>query len=274
MSEIVDAHVHLLPGRLGTAVRAFFVERITGDKLAYPADNQATLDILHAAGVGTVWSLPYAHKAGVAAGLNAASAATLAQYAGHPVAIIGGATAHPHDPDTGATIREAFETYDLRVVKLHCSVGNFLADDAGLDGLWAYVSKRRMPVIVHTGMAVTGHTTAPDLAPIERVARAYPDARIIIAHCGHPATQRALALVEMYPNVYADLVCVVFEPVDVPASRAQKLARKLLFGSDAPNTGRTIQQSLDFIESLGLTPDAHALVMGGNARRLLAEITG
>jgi predicted TIM-barrel fold metal-dependent hydrolase len=79
-------------------------------------------------------------------------------------------------------------------------------------------------------------------------------------------------MVEQYPGIYADLTPVVTEPVEVPAGRVNKLADKLLFGSDAPNTAIGIEECLAHIRSMGLSRAAEAAILGGTARRLLSEV--
>jgi predicted TIM-barrel fold metal-dependent hydrolase len=270
-NRIVDAHIHLLPGRLAEKVRAFFLEHIE-ESLAFPLDHATVLAMLGQAGVATVWSLPYAHKPGVAVGLNASSAEVAARFAGNPVTVVGGATVHPHDNDPAAIVREAREVYGLKVLKLHCSVGNFQVDDPGLDGVWRFVSERRIPVVIHLGHAVSGRTIGSELGPLEGLAARFPQARLIIAHCGHRAGPQALDLLEKYPGLYADLTPVVTELVALPASRVNQLASKLLFGSDAPNTALSIEQCLAHIRGFGLEPAAEAAILGGTARRLLSEV--
>lgn len=241
-------------------------------KLVYPLDHAAILAALGKAGVSTVWSLPYAHKPGVATGLNASSAEIAARFAGSPVTVVGGATVHPGDANPAAIVQKAREAHDLKVLKLHCSVGNFEADDPALDEVWQYVSERRIPVIIHLGHAVSGHTLSGELRPLERVAQRFPQARLIIAHCGHRAGPQALDLVEKYPGIYADLTPVVTELIALPAGRVNQLAEKLLFGSDAPNTALTVEECLAHVRSFRLDPAAEAAILGGTARRLLSEV--
>src|SRR5690349_9673400 len=109
---VVDAHIHLLPGRLGEKVRAFFETRLS-EELAYPLDHDAVRARLAGEGVGQAWTLPYAHKPGVAAGLNAATAAVAARPG--PLRLVGGATVHPGDDDPAGVVRQAVEEYGLRV---------------------------------------------------------------------------------------------------------------------------------------------------------------
>jgi predicted TIM-barrel fold metal-dependent hydrolase len=269
----VDAHVHLLPPRLGEAIRRFFAEHGLGEETwRYPLDHGEIVGRLAAEGVSTVWSLPYARRPGTAPGLNEASAGTAAAHAGGPVRVVGGATVHPGDADPAGIVRAAVEQHGLRVLKLHCSVGDYRPDDPGLDPVWAYVSEVRLPVVVHVGHAVSGHSDATEVAAIGVVARRFPEARVVIAHCGHRAVAAALDLTAAHPNVYADLTPVVLDPVELPAGRVDELADKLLFGSDCPNTGITVTEGLAVLGRTGAAPASLLAITGGNAERLHDEV--
>jgi uncharacterized protein len=268
---VVDSHAHLLPGRIAVKIRGFF-ERAGVPEMAYPLDHGVVRERHAASGITHLWTLPYSHKAGIAEGLNEASAETVAASAGGPVHVIGGAAAHPDDPDPLAVVRHAVEDLGLRVLKLHHSVGRFTADDPRLDAVWAYVSDVRLPVVVHAGHGTGGLTEAHELIPIGVVAGRYPDARIIVAHCGHRAVHETLDLIERHPNVHADLTPVLNEPVDLPADRAARLSDRLLFGTDAPNVCFTAADGFQRLQSLGLEPSAYAAITGGNAMRLVADV--
>lgn len=267
----VDSHVHLLPDRLARRVRAFFEQHIT-QVFAYPLDHAAVVAMHQAAGIDTIWSFPYAHKAGVARGMNLASAEIARKHSSEAMTIIGGATVHPRDAEPAEVVREAVEGLGLRVLKLHCSVGDFAPDDPALAEVWEYVSRHRIPVVVHAGHAVSGHTAGAELDPLERVAQCHPDARIVIAHAAHPHGLRALDVVEQYPSVYADLTPVVSETVALPRERVERLAHKLLLGTDAPNTTLSARECIDHIKRWHLSTEAEAAILGANARRLMRAV--
>lgn len=275
-SLVVDAHVHLLPPRLQAAIRGFFHARgFPGDGFAYPADPAEACDRLAAEGIGEVWSLPYARRPGSAADLNTAMARFAAAHAeGAAVRVIGGCTVHPADGDPASLVRTAVEDLGLRVLKLHCSVGDFAPDDRRLDPVWEYVSAVALPVVLHAGHAPDGHTEAAELAPVAAVARRHPAARIIIAHCGHAASDEALRLVAEHPGVHADLTPVLHEPVRPAPAQLAALAGKLLFGSDAPNTGLTVSDLLAGLAGADgeISAQARAAITGGTAQRLLSEV--
>ena len=275
---IVDAHVHLLPGRLAEKVRAFFavhLQRANVDHarpFAYPIDHAAVLESLAADGVDRVWSFSYAHKPGIAAGLNEASAETVAMFAGGPVEVVGGATVHPADDAPAALVVDAVDRLGLRVLKLHCSVGAFDVDDARLGPVFAVAAERQLPVVVHLGHDVSGHTEVAELAALDRVAAAHPAAPIVLAHCGHHAAHEALAVLDRHPSLHADLTPVGISPVEVTAEDIHLRPDRFLFGSDAPNTPYTVGESLARVRALRLDAATEAAVLGGNAERLTAAV--
>jgi hypothetical protein len=229
------------------------------------------LERLAAEGVDEAWHLPYVHKPGLAAGVNQASADTAATAAG-AVRVVPGATVHPADEDVVGLVRTAVEDLGARVLKLHCSVGDHEPDDPRLEPVWRYAATVRLPVVVHVGHAVSGRTEGDELAPVARVAERHPEARIILAHCAMPATSAAIALMDAHPHVHADLTPVVLDPVVLDGADAERLADRLLLGSDAPNTPISSGQTRAGVAALDLSPAAEAAILGGTARRLQAEI--
>lgn len=266
---IVDSHTHLLPIRLASAIRRFFEQHMPGG-LRYPLDARQVLDRHAADGISAVWTLPYAHKPGMAAQLNADVAALGRDLADHPVAVVVGCTAHAADDDPGGIVAAAADE-GARVVKLHCSVGGFAADDPRLDPLWAVAAERALPVVVHAGHAVSGHTEPDELGPVDRVAARHPGCRLVLAHAGHRAHREALALLDRHPNLHADLTPVVDDPVPITADEVLARPGRLLFGTDAPNTAVAAAELLATIRSWRLPADVEADVLGGTARRLIAR---
>jgi uncharacterized protein len=273
VSGIVDSHTHLLPGKLARKVRQFFLDHLTDERaLVYPLEHKTVLDALYEAEIGTVWSLPYAHKPEVAAGLNFSSAETVKEYAGHPVKIIGGATVHPLDANPAFIIEEAIRQHGLKVLKLHSSVGNYSLDDPKMYPVWETVSAFRMPVIAHIGVSVMGTTSESDIPPLENVCKMFPSARIIVAHAGFPTSARIFELMEIHPNLYADLTPAIFELAEFSKQSLLKLQERILFGTDAPNTGIRAEKLIAHIRGWQLGTTAENAIFGDNARRLLSEM--
>jgi predicted TIM-barrel fold metal-dependent hydrolase len=112
---------------------------------------------------------------------------------------------------------------------------------------------------------------AGQAAVVEMFAPQYPDVSFIIPHLGSfaddwRAHQQVVDQLVRHPNVYGDTSGVRrFDYIAQAVKRAG--AHKLLFGSDGPwlHPGVEIHK----IRLLGLSPEQQALVLGGNALRLM-----
>ncbi len=106
---------------------------------------------------------------------------------------------------------------------------------------------------------------------VDMLAPQYPDVVFIIPHLGSfaddwRAHQRVIEQLVRYPNVYTDTSGVRrFDYIVEAVKRAG--AHKVLFGSDGPWLHPGLE--LHKIRLLGLSPQKEALILGGNALRLL-----
>ena len=123
----------------------------------------------------------------------------------------------------------------------------------------------RIPVIVDVG----GQAHVVDL-----FAKEFPDVNFIIPHMGSfaddwRAHERVVEQLKRYPNVYADTSGVRrFDYIVEAVKRAG--ACKLLFGSDGPWLHPGLE--LHKIRLLGLPREQEALILGGNALRLISDV--
>jgi predicted TIM-barrel fold metal-dependent hydrolase len=264
---IVDCHTHLLPDRLAVAIRRFFSDHGVAE-FHYPLDHREVLDCHLADGIDTVWNLPYAHKAEMARALNASMIEVSASLADHPVNVVPGCTVHPDDSDPVADFADAVDA-GARVLKLHCSVGAYEADDPRLSGVLDAAGDRGVPVVIHAGHGVDGFTAGAELAPIGRASEQHRGTAIILAHFGHHAFDDAVELLGKHPNVIADLTPVTFSPVPITADIANRYADRILFGTDAPNTGHSASHLLGLLRSTGASATTLEAIGSGNARRLI-----
>jgi predicted TIM-barrel fold metal-dependent hydrolase len=110
---------------------------------------------------------------------------------------------------------------------------------------------------------------------VEMLAPAYPDVNFIIPHLGSfrddwRAQQQVVDQLVRYKNVYADTSGVRrFDYIVQAVARAG--AAKVLFGSDGPWLHPGVE--LHKIRLLRLPPEQEAMILGGNAARLMREVT-
>jgi predicted TIM-barrel fold metal-dependent hydrolase len=176
----------------------------------------------------------------------------------HPGRLVGLAFVHAHR-DAGR-IREmvgrAFRKWRCRGTKVHGF--DAMPTREVCDTARAF----RLPMLVDI-------VSKPEV--VDMLAPQYPDVNFIIPHLGSftddwKAHQQVIYQLERYPNVYADTSAVRQFDYLVQAIRRAG-PRKLLFGSDGPWTHPGLE--LHKIRLLGLPPDQEAMILGGNALRLL-----
>lgn len=120
--------------------------------------------------------------------------------------------------------------------------------------------------IGHTGPLMPSEVGRPIY--LDRVALDFPELVIVAGHIGYPWTDEAIAVATKHPNVYIDTSAYTvrrYPPQIVEYLRGHG-RRKVLFGSNYPML--TPGRALEGLADLGLSDEAAALFLGGNARRV------
>jgi uncharacterized protein len=167
----------------------------------------------------------------------------------YPDKLIGFLSVHPHDPGMMEEIERATQDLGLRGIKLGPNYQNFdpLGDEAMR--LFRRAEELGLPVLLHQGTSPVRFADLDYAHPrhIDRVAMAFPNLRMILAHIGHPWQIDCLVVIRKHPNVYADISAQFYRPWSY--YNAFRLAaewgvmHKLLFGSDFPVA--TPQETID-----------------------------
>jgi len=228
-----------------------------GDAMTAPWNTDAPLGAYlrraQAAGIDRTVVFPAFHSDYVWA--NRELARVVAQ---NPERLIGLAMVHC-TRDSGRILemlRHAVHQYGLRGVKVHgheAMPTRELCDAA-----------RKLGVPVLVDVAGKAHV-------VDMLAPQYQDVNFIIAHLGSfaddwRAHERVIEQLVRYSNVYADSSGVRrFDYLVQAVKRAGP--RKILFGSDGPWLHPGVE--LYKIRMLGLPREAQALILGGNAKRLI-----
>lgn len=119
----------------------------------------------------------------------------------------------------------------------------------------------------HTGPLRPSDTGRP-IPYLDEVALDFPDLVIVGGHIGYPWTDEMIGLARKYPNVYIDTSA--YSVRRYPAALVEYMRsggrRKVMFGTNFPMM--TARKALAEFASLALDPEATALFMGENARRV------
>ena len=234
----------------------------TGDLMSAPASTSAPIEPYlrraRAAGIHkTVVVAPFHsdyHKA------NTQVARIVSRY---PERLIGFAFIHARR-DSGRIkemVREAVTRWGFCGIKVHGV--DAMPTREVCEAARAY----RLPLLID----VVGKAHVVDMLAPE-----YPDLNFVIAHLGSfaddwRAQQRVVDQLVHYENVHADTSAVRrFNYIVQAVNRAG--AHKLLFGSDGPWLHPALE--LHKIRLLGLPAKETALILGGNAQRLLRNALG
>jgi uncharacterized protein len=269
---LVDVHVHFLPPRVQAKVWQYFAD---GEKhygvpwpLAYAVPDEERLATLDRLGVRAFPTLPYPHKAGMAAWLNDWSA----EFAESHPGVLKSATFFP-EPEAPFYVAEALDR-GVRIFKVHVQVGSFDPRNPLLDPVWARLEETGTPVVIHCGSGpLAGEHTGPE--PVTGLLERYPRLQLVIAHLGMPEYREFLDLAERYERVHLDTTMFAtdfterlmpFDPADRP--RLSDLRAKVLLGSDFPSIPHAYAHQLAALHRLELGEEWLRAVLWENGARL------
>jgi uncharacterized protein len=273
LDGIIDVHTHFLPPRMLAKVWAYFDQAgpLTGRPwpITYRFSEEDRLRTLRSFGVQRFTSLAYPHKPGMAAWLNAWTAAFAAA---HPDCVHS-ATFYP-EPEAPAYVGEALRN-GARVFKAHLQVGDYDPNDPRLDAVWETLQQSGTPVVIHSGNGpAPGRFTGPE--GMHRLLARYPGLVLVVAHLGMPDYSAFLDLAEQHTGVHLDTTMAFtrFTEAGMPFPRDQvhrlaALGPRILFGSDFPNIPYPYTEAVQAVLRLDLGKAWNRQVFHDNAARLL-----
>ena len=204
-------------------------------------------------------------------------------HAADPERIIGG-TMMPL-PDVGV-LRKEFLAGRLGVMgELALPYWGVAPNDPQMERYWALAEELDIPVGLHTGLGPPNtpyqccpkfRTSLGNPALLEEVLVRHPKLRVYLMHAGFPYLQETIAIMHMYPQVYADLAAIDWRrPRADFHAYLQALVRsgfdkRLMFGSDQEVWPEGIGLAIEGIESASfLTPEQKRDIFYNNAVRFL-----
>lgn len=267
-----DAHAHLFPDRLFQAIWRWF-DRY-GWPIRYRFTSEQVIEFLATRGVKRIVGLHYAHKPGIAEGLNR----YVLELARRFPEVVPFATVLPGEENAKEIVRRAIGE-GARGVKLHCHVQKMAADDARIFEICEVLQELGAPLVIHSGKEPSSEAYGIDCRALcevdaaERILQRFPELTVVVAHLGSDEYAGYEALLAKYPNLYLDTAMVVgdyFHPADGADSTlaiVERNADRILYGSDFPNLPYAWDRELARMQA-HLTPATYEKVVALNAQRI------
>ena len=268
---IVDLHVHFMPERVQAKVWAHF-DRLDDPPwpVHYRRPESERLAALAALGVRHHGALAYAHRPGMAAWLNEH---TLGLAARHP-GVVASFTLYP-EPEVDGYVEAALAAGGA-VAKVHLQVGRFDANDPLLDGAWAALERRGVPVVIHAAAVADGSSGEEwcGASRVRRLLERFAGLRLVVAHLGGPDYADFFALAKEAPTLRLDTTMAFASDRlgAFPPALLDDLAgmgERVLWGSDFPTVPYPYADELGALVDLGLGDDWLRRVLWHNAAELL-----
>jgi len=248
---IVDVHTHFPrhrhgpPDAAGPAAPPWRPDKTVSlantwadyDRAMATVDCAITFNIARKTEAGTGGEREVAGLFGVAREINDQTAEFVRERPGRTIGFL---TVHPDDPDPLGEIDRAVRDLGLRGIKLGLNYqrAELLGREAW--AIYGKAEKMGLPILFHTGTSPERFAPLEDAYPLhfDRIAIAFPDLKIVMAHIGHPWQVDTCVVIRKHPNVFADVSAQFYRPWSM--YQALRLATewgvlgKLLFGSDYP----------------------------------------
>jgi predicted TIM-barrel fold metal-dependent hydrolase len=162
-------------------------------------------------------------------------------------------------------LRQLFESGQLQVMgEVTAQYAGVAPNDPRLEPYYALAEELDVPFCLHTGFGPPNspYMGDPDFRMrygnpllLEDVLVQHPNLRIYIAHGGYPFIEETIAVMMMYPQVYADISGInwLLTPEEFHAYLKQlmdaRLGRRIMFGTDQMIWPEAVEMSINAIES-------------------------
>jgi uncharacterized protein len=162
---------------------------------------------------------------------------------------IGFLSVHPRDPEFVKEIDRAVFELGLKGIKLGPNYQNFDPLSPGAFGIYKRAEELKIPVLFHQGTSPTRFADLDWAHPrhADRIATAFPNLKIVLAHLAHPWQSDCIAVIRKHPNVYADCSALFYRPwshySSMRLATEWSVLHKMLFASDFP--AATPQETMD-----------------------------
>jgi predicted TIM-barrel fold metal-dependent hydrolase len=259
LPKVIDAHVHVFPSGIFGAVRRWFAAHAWRNR--YELSTSEVFDFLLGHGVGHVVALQYAHRPGIARGLNQYMAAKCAPFKG-PCAkwVTGLATVFPGEAEAEEILQEAFDL-GLGGVKLHAHVQCFDIGSDEMAVLFEICQAKGKPMVIHFGTEPKSAAYPCDpyeickAARLEPVLENFPRLKICVPHLGFGETRAYREMIEKFDNLWLDTTMALSDYFPMPerVDLTRYRLDRIMYGSDFPNIPFAWDRELKQLNKAGLS---------------------
>ena len=271
-ASLVDFHVHLFPDRMFDAIWEFFSTGYKWDVI-YKMYAPECIGYLGDNRVEKIVYSNYAHRPGVAAGLNEWNHALLDRYPG----LYCFAAFHPGDDDALALAERALEHPRVLGFKLQLLVQRFHPHDERLFPLYDLVRERGRRILFHVGTGPVGNEYV-GLDHFRALMARRPDLPANVAHMGAYEYRGFMDLLDDHPGMYLDTSFSFFKEFqgkggyDLGPEPLERYKRRILYGSDFPNLILPRESELETLLGYGLSREFYDRVFYRNGVDLIDSI--
>ena len=209
LPPVVDAHVHVFPDSIFSAIWSWFDENAWS--IRYRLTTSEVWEYLWSRGVSRIIALQYAHKPGISRWLNEYMAEKCREFPGK---VSGLATVFPGEADAGQILKEAFDN-GLKGVKLHAHVQCFDMDSEEMGMIFDLCRTERKPMVMHVSREPksTAYRCDPyqlcGAEKLERVLKNFPGLKICVPHLGFDEFSAYQTLIEKYDCLWLDTTMIM-----------------------------------------------------------------
>jgi predicted TIM-barrel fold metal-dependent hydrolase len=230
----------------------------TGDLLEYDIKPERVLQNMDQAGISKSVVFPITWNRYTAAANREIAEAVKT----HPDRLVGFARVNPTASDAPKLFLEAIETHSMRGVRLRPYHDRFQLRHPGV---------RKIIDIAREHELLVATDGEKDRSELTKIVQEYPQVNFILMHLGsfdNWVWQNGKAYMELMEKTENFYMASCFEIIHFFLEEAiNRNPDKVILGSDSPNLPPAME--LKRIEVMKLSPDKHALVVGGTIAELL-----
>lgn len=264
--------MHLFPDRLFDAIWATFETHYQWNVI-HRLYYRECIDYLNRRGVSPIVYSNYAHKKGIARGLNEWNLSILDAYPD----LYCFAAFHPDDEDCMTLARRALAHPQVLGFKLQLLVQDFFPFDERLFPLCELVIEQKKRLLFHVGTGPVGNRYV-GADNFKKLLARFPSLPATVAHMGAFEYQTFFDLLGEHPGLYLDTAFVFFKDHDMSFNLGteylERYRDRIVYGSDFPNLIFPREEEINTLLGLELSQQFYDNVFFGNGMTLIETHAG